>query len=120
MSYIRCTSNPEGLYVWNDVDGNVYWSASPQKKGVPTKDDNAVLYSMPRKVFRGLMKKFLLCPWPEKYSFQGAEIREDKDCKFWVSYKPEGKKAWKLKLWRTTLAYVVGNFREELLSNFSW
>ena len=26
MSYIRCTSNPEGLYSWSDIDGNVYFS----------------------------------------------------------------------------------------------
>jgi hypothetical protein len=32
MSYIRCLSNPEGLYVWHDVDGTVHLHYGGRKK----------------------------------------------------------------------------------------
>jgi hypothetical protein len=31
MSYIRCTSNPENLYSWDDIDGNIYFNWTDRK-----------------------------------------------------------------------------------------
>jgi hypothetical protein len=64
MSYIRCLSNPEGLYIWGDVDGNTYVS-----KGADP------LLSIPN----GLWKKFLK-KWHRHYEndveLEGLKIRE--------------------------------------------
>lgn len=41
MAYIRCLSNPEGLYVWGDIDGNTYfcWNDTDHHMvGVPSEE----------------------------------------------------------------------------------
>lgn len=51
MSYIRCFSNPEGLYIWSDVDKTVHiLSKQTVERTVPTK------------IFDGLIKK-----WKKNY-----------------------------------------------------
>jgi hypothetical protein len=47
MSYIRCASNPEGLYIWHDVDGTIHWT-----------DCNGENARLPVKSFNGLIRKY--------------------------------------------------------------
>lgn len=44
MSYIRCLSNPEGLYVWGDCDGRAYFAmGADDLRSCPIEDFHAVM-----------------------------------------------------------------------------
>lgn len=85
MSYIRCTSNPEGLYSWSDIDGNVYFSI----------DDKLIDIKTP--LFNNFFKQFLkdkylidCLPLCDKDDLEEVPIRMEQDgqyitvCECWV------------------------------------
>jgi len=47
MSYIRCLSNPENLYIWGG-----------EKQIYIAKGGNKTLLIIPQKIFEGLIKKY--------------------------------------------------------------
>jgi len=55
MSYIRCGSNPEGLYIWSSGD-LVHICAGPSK--VKQAANNAQVVSVPTDQFEALLKNF--------------------------------------------------------------
>jgi hypothetical protein len=68
MSYIRCLSNPEGLYIWPDIDGTVKVTMAG-KNFINEKN-------IPIPVFNGLIKK-----WNKNYqefpcSYKDAKVEE--------------------------------------------
>jgi hypothetical protein len=68
MSYIRSTSNPEALYIWDDgTMANV-------SHGVPKPHSSETLFRIPSAVFRKCLKK-----WDgsgDPVSFQGMTVEE--------------------------------------------
>jgi hypothetical protein len=62
MSYIRCISNPEGLYIWHDFDGDVKitWSnvKPPLSYNVKDKKWPIPMMSVPVRVFQSACKKW--------------------------------------------------------------
>lgn len=53
MSYIRCLSNPEALYIWGDADGfaNICHNVKPPLSSPWPKDGNTPLFQVPIKAF---------------------------------------------------------------------
>jgi hypothetical protein len=51
MSFIRCLSNPEGMYIWDDVDGKVHVSGND-----PGGEPRTIL--VPRRDFYGVCRKW--------------------------------------------------------------
>lgn len=71
MSYIRSTSNPEGLYIWHDVNGPVIVTTQ-------TRDGR-----LPLEVFEGIMRRwgrdpFLYVYDDEGLTFKGATMKVNK------------------------------------------
>lgn len=101
MSYIRCLSNPESLYIWGET--NCVQIACGQKD----------LLQMPTRTFHGLLKKF--------ESFEEQDVKYGDATLF---YKKIGKnfkwemnyKTWKqpIRLWDVTLKYIV------FTNSFKW
>ena len=118
MSYIRCGSNPENLYVWGDVSGDVFFSMGAELK------------SMPKEVFDGLMHGFIKEDYPEEFEFQGASIREllgygyyfpekSKENPLGAFHPDFGKiqiayKDWSIRLWPVTFFYIIHGIEERL------
>lgn len=66
MSYIRCISNPEGLYIWSDRDGKTYLA----KGSDPVK-------TIPSKIFKALFKKYKKeKAWKEDFKIGAYRLRE--------------------------------------------
>ena len=67
MSYIRCLSNPESLYIWGEFNGNVAICAGPD-----------FLHSMPTPAFHGILKRWWAnyrgCSEREVLQYQGAKF----------------------------------------------
>ena len=68
MSYIRCLSNPEGLYIWADVDGTVKVTIA----GENSKDEKC----LPIAVFDGLIKKYNKNYGETPCEYKGAKVDE--------------------------------------------
>jgi len=72
MSYIRCTTNPEKLYSWDDIDGNIYFNWT-DRRGKHKK------ISIDSKVFNQFMvglkivDGYVMC---EPLVYQNISIRE--------------------------------------------
>lgn len=68
MSYIRCLSNPEGLYIWAGFDNMVQITLAgeefKEKKNLPTK------------IFDGLIEKWNKNYWNFPCEYKGARIEE--------------------------------------------
>jgi hypothetical protein len=95
MSYIRCNSNPEKLYIWGDLDRNAYVVMGPDTIG-----------TMPVRTLNGLIKKYVRNDNDEPCRYSGAEVKEvhiDGEFKMELSYK--GK--WKCHMWRVTWEYIA-------------
>ena len=61
MSYIRCLSNPENLYIWEDVDGTVTFShrvRPPLASKEPKGDGNPFCITMPAREFKAACRKW--------------------------------------------------------------
>jgi len=109
MSYIRCLSNPEGLYVTGGREG-VCWSA-----GVV--DGEQVSHTMPANVFTGLMKAWAMSGQQddEPVEYKGAKLeaitkgKKSERWKWCLSYK-----RWSLVMYTVTLAYIASN----VITNF--
>ena len=120
---------PERLYVWDDRDGNVYWSKGKNRAR-----------GMPRAVFNGLMRKYVRHDCEdtdyEVYQYKGARIEGQgiavpfetwADCMragkkpprdphaFKVRISYEGWKDYSILLWRVTFEYVAYRFKEHEL-----
>jgi hypothetical protein len=111
MSYIRCTSNPENLYVWSDGD-NVHWNF-----GIDPDDE----LLMPQGVFDGLMNQASVWLGGTGVEYDGAklyEFLEDKPIEKWVEEgsHPDNCKIIleynnrKIRMWRVTYCYILSNF----------
>ena len=72
MSYIRCLSNPERLYIWYDVDGSIYISAKKDR-----------VLKMPPKVFHTLLARWWRNGW-EDVKFEGGSLTLDHGTWKWL------------------------------------
>lgn len=104
MSYIRCLSNPESLYVTGGIDG-ICWNAGVDKQG------HQVIHTMPFKSFQGLMRAFTAGYDEDKpIEYDGAKlelIKKGKKSNMWkwrVSYKN-----WYLVMYEVTLCFIASN-----------
>lgn len=104
MSYIRCTSNPEGLYIWCGDELNITRGCDYHE-------------TMPVDIFEGILEK-----WHYAFHEHGFEISDNEDESEYVEYKgaklvekkvTEGFK-WvleykdiELPMWETTLYYMT-------------
>lgn len=104
MSHIRASSNPEGLYVYDDVDRNTY---------IYSREADCI--KMPSSVFRRAVKKGPKNFREEKASFRGFSIEE-----MWIPTlghvrivnEPRIRLSYKDKhvlLWPVTWDYVVNS-----------
>jgi hypothetical protein len=94
MSYIRCLSNPERLYIWHDVSGPVKISEGKQP-----------LRSIPVKAFHGVLRNW----WRNRYRgdkvYEGARLVLDHKTWRWLLYYETWAKP--VRLWETTLYYLA-------------
>jgi hypothetical protein len=104
MSYIRCLSNPEGLYIW-DGQGRVMIA------GV----HNAPLLSMPTSVFDEVMRRY--DDWSTHIRYKGATFRpsrakEHKFGKMILHYKdwPKGQH---VEAWEVTWTYIAQHVKKK-------
>jgi len=112
MSYIRCLSNPEELYIWGDGK-YANFSSSIRKKFPDT------LYKMPQKTFDNLLKKY---KFKGDTRYKGARIREvfvkngklNPKCVWKLVGKYDGNfkmrlsyKKWHIDMWLVTWEYIV-------------
>ena len=100
MSFIGSLSNPEGLYIWEQARGIIYWLWSKQR---------GVMHTMPSEVFYGLFQRWH-GGWYEDCEYEGATIEKITDgpdrFRYLVSYD-----GWSVTLWHVTLMYVANNIR---------
>ena len=116
MSFIRNTNNPEALYIYNSVDGNVYI-----RKG------SVDIGSMPTKIFIKLLKKWKKKMWHRSVKHKGAKVEEVDECEgkdidtdtlshaeWMILYAKEMKEQiklsygnWHVYMWGVTWFYIV-------------
>jgi len=65
MSYIRCSSNPEALYIWDDG----------KNANIVCDMNNQTIQIIPSKIFSGLIKKYKK-NYGEDTTYKGASIKE--------------------------------------------
>lgn len=96
MSFIRCLSNPEGLYVWSDVDGTVHIHYGGRKRPKPPLskgDDMCVPY---RDFMRACQK---WDGWEDDVRVNGFRIKEEH------VYLKTGKPVPNMDRWKKVSAY---------------
>jgi hypothetical protein len=107
MSYIRCLSNPEKLYIWADCSDNVHISTGPEKE-----------FKIPRSTFDMLIKLYVKdCGCEENYSYKGAKLIYERvppivqtplgkfgDFKWVLTFKNNT-----IEMWETTWSHIVLN-----------
>ena len=92
MSYIRCFSNPEGFYIWCDVNNSINIAF-----------DNISL-TIPRYIFHGVMKRWIDTREDSKY--RGAKILFSRDFKWELHYKNWNSP---ILMYEVTLFYIANN-----------
>ncbi len=97
MSIIRCLSNPENLYIWHDICGEVAVS------------DNQSAWFIPYKTFCRVMSKWL--DWPQDVRYRGCKIEEIQEegpdiFRWKLSYKNRS-----VVMWKVTLFYVASHIK---------
>jgi hypothetical protein len=117
MSYIRCTSNPENLYVWGDIDGYVHWNT------------NDILIRIPQATFDGLMNKVAQqggYVGMQKLKYRGAKLYEffqddntelfvtpqhRDNCKIVLEYEGQEHRIWLVTFEHIFNSWARNNFR---------
>jgi hypothetical protein len=76
VSYIRCLSNPEALYIWGDVEGfaNICHNVKPPLAR-PSEDGNPSLFKIPTKTFEAVALKWAR-EFEEDVEIDGFRVRE--------------------------------------------
>lgn len=72
MSYIRSSSNPEGLYIWCDIKGSVHLShiiKSPLSSAAVLPHE----FTIPRYIFEHILKKY---DGQSEVKFRGLKVEE--------------------------------------------
>lgn len=93
MSYIRCLSNPESLYIIGTLRGQVEFCGDEQGR------------MLPAHVFHGVLSRWLQRYEPEVVRYRGATIMERKtDFKWELDYE-----GWSdpIVMWKVTLWYIA-------------
>jgi hypothetical protein len=99
MSYMRCLSNPEGLYIVH-CGGPIEIFSSGKE------------WRIPRHIFHGLFLRWQKNHGPVKY--RGASLSETPDFRWSLNYK-----GWTepIVMWKVTTAYVAESVRERVQWN---
>jgi hypothetical protein len=103
VSYIRCLSNPEGLYIWD------IWGEKSGRVAITTITDGGHLIKyMPRHVFHNLMRRWRDGKYhDESIRYRGGSLVLDPDSKYgkWDLFY----KGWDrpVKCWEVTWMYVA-------------
>lgn len=109
MSYIRCLSNPEALYIWADLDGSVHIQFGAKEP-----------LRMPTGIFNGLIRKFnkkygngFGLDIDEVLKHRGASltyVKRGKNFKVRLAYHGKLKDAiikWECFMWEVTWLYIA-------------
>jgi hypothetical protein len=96
MSYIRCLSNPEGLYIWGNTSDQIMIAAKDYE-----------LVTMPKRAFVDILKKWIAAYGNDEDRCNvksGASLTLNKDHRWELFYK-----GWPraIPMWETTLMYIV-------------
>ncbi len=106
MSYIRCLSNPEGLYIWGDTSGEI---------AISTKGD--IKWATPED-FHGVFKAYDESWDGENLTFGELTLRERSDKKFrWSLSSTRG---WEIILWQVTVDHVSENVAMHIQMDTRW
>lgn len=111
MSFIRCLNNPDRAYVYHSVSGYIYFTLKERKgsQKYAARMDNP--FSVPAKVFYGLVKKFVK-NYHQDCEYKGFSIKEcDKFSKFLLTYNGRS-----IKLWQVTWEYIVRNVERHFMT----
>ena len=96
MSYIRSLSNPEGLYIFGNLQGTV-----------EIYHDGPISKTMPLEIFEGLCKAYF-DNFGECTEYEGASIGEEKrDGHFKYVLRYEN---WEVEMWFVTWSYIARRF----------
>ena len=104
MSYIRCLSNPEGLYIWHDVDGELKVAHKAKLTGVSVGDFEKALRAWKRYGDASL-------PY-ESETFDVLASRQAPYSKVILVLKPAGSKKVRIPVWYVTWDYVSRHARK--------
>jgi hypothetical protein len=101
MSYIRCLSNPEGLYIWGNRDGTVTATGNKFKA-----------FNLPTKTFEGLCRKYANGgDWDDKTVYKDASVSYEKvGGHFRSVFRYQDKK---IVMWEVTWRAIASKFKRK-------
>ena len=132
MSYIRCLSNPEGLYIWGDVSGDAVITGGPDMEpGIP---DPELWRTMPNELWDKLLEAWVI-GWyedvtvteviggvkheasvTERCQSRNEETGEGGRQAIKIEYKNDEGKSWVLdNLWPVTMHHIASEFENPYL-----
>lgn len=120
MSYIRCLSNPEKLYIWGSGKYIDFATNSPDLKSIPSGYFNSFMSAYLKKGNEWRFDDFQWGKLSIKEVFVKHKRKQTKFEKEFGNYKP-GNYKYELRyggklivrMWMVTWAYIVNNFRKE-------
>jgi hypothetical protein len=107
MSYIRSTSNPERLLVW-ETGGKVYFALGSE-------DSIETLRSIPSQAFHAFMRRHVIAGRIIGMQFKGIRLTATRDCKVRLSYSHS--KRWfrrPVVMYEVTWDYIASRYQEEM------
>ena len=118
MSYIRCISNPEGLYIWADVSGDaIIAGGTDVEPGVPEPEG---WRRMPNELWDKLLETWVknwyadvaLTMVIDDVKHEVSLIEYSKaGTKLLIEYKNDEGKSWTLdNIWPVTMHYIASRF----------
>lgn len=105
MSYIRCLSNPEGLYIYEDGKFMWVWIGTDHTRKMPRGILTGLIHKFRRQYASG---EFSLDP-NETLSYKNASIcnvKRGKNFKVRLAYEEGGTK-WECFMWEVTWMFIV-------------
>lgn len=106
MSYIRCLSNPEGLYIWGDISGEIAICINANIKWATSED------------FHGVFKAYDK-NWGEGcYDYGELTLRERDDLEF--RWSLSSSRGWEIILWQVTVDYISESVAMTLTEDSRW
>jgi len=133
MSYIRCLSNPEGLYIWPDISGDVMIAGGPDVAPGITEPEQ--WRSMPNELWDKLLETWVRS-WYEDVAIievidgvkhevslievcksHNEETGEGGRRSVKIEYKNDEGKSWELdNIWPVTMHYIASRYENPYYS----
>ncbi len=109
MSYIRSTSNPEGLYIWGDVSGDAIIAAGVDNwRRMPDELFETLLESWVKNWYEDVTLTMVIDDVKHEVSLTGSG---GAGTKLLLEYKNDEGTSWKLDdIWLVTMHYIASRY----------